>query len=160
MRLLLGFDAAVAEFVAQRIPQVGQGVLFGPCSAIGVVDARNVLVAGVVFHGYMPACRSIDASFAADTPRWLTRSLASGIMAYPFTQLGVGRVTTLTPKRNRRARDFVERFGFKREGLLRKGFGDDDAVVSGLMAHEWKASPFNLQGSRSLNPSRSAAILH
>ncbi len=145
MRLLLGYDAAVAAFVGERIKYVGSGEAFGKCTAIGVIDHTNEIVAGVVFHGYVPRVRSIDVSFAAETPRWLTRRLASGILAYPFTQLDCVRITTPTPRKNRRARKFVEQFGFKREGLIRKGFLDDDAVVSGLLASEWAQSRFNVQ---------------
>jgi RimJ/RimL family protein N-acetyltransferase len=134
VRLLIGYDSTVADWVAERIPQLERGTDFGPLVALGVVDARGELAAGVVFHGFVPKYRAIEASFAASSSRWLTRPLASAIMAYPFGQLGVQRVGTRTPRRNRRARDFVERFGFKREGLIRRGFGDDDMVLSGNLA--------------------------
>ncbi len=149
MKLLVGYDAAVAAFVAERIPQVNRGDDFGPSTAIGVVNRRGDLVAGVIFHGFIRPYRCIEASFAADCASWLTRPLATEIMAYPFGQLKVQRVGTRTPKRNRRARDFIERFGFKREGLIRKGFGDDDMVLSGMLASEWASNRFNLQGSLS-----------
>ena len=73
------------------------------------------------------------------------RSMADGrIYDYPFDQLGCGRLTAVTPRRARAARRFLDAFGFKREGLVRQGFGDDDAVISGLLKREWEASRWRL----------------
>ena len=140
MRIVLGRDPEVADWVARRIPHLGEGRAFGPCAAIGVESEDGRPLGGVVFSEWRPACRSIEASFASDTPRWLTRRIIGAILAYPFEQLGCQRITTLTPRRARAARRFLDAFGFKREGLVRKGFGDDDAMVSGLLKREWEAS--------------------
>jgi hypothetical protein len=32
--------------------------------------------------------------------------------------------------------------GFKREGSIRRGFGDDNAIIYGLLAEEWAAGRF------------------
>ncbi len=45
------------------------------------------------------------------------------------------------------ARRFLDAFGFRREGLVRKGFGDDDAMISGLLKREWEASRWRLPPS-------------
>lgn len=140
MRLVLGHDQAVGAWVAARIPMLGVAEAFGPFAAIGVASTAGELIGGVVFHGYRPSCRTIQLSFASASPRWLTKSLIVGIMAYPFDQLQCERVTAYTPKRARDARRFIENFGFKREGLMRKEFGDDDAVISGLLKREWQQS--------------------
>lgn len=140
MRLVIGRDAMVADWVGHQISHVGSGEAFGPCSAIGVEAEGGEPLGGVVFSNWQPACRSIEVSFASSSPRWLTRPIIRTIMAYPFGQLGCQRVTAVTPRRNKPARRFVEVFGFKREGLVRKGFGDDDAVISGLLKREWDAS--------------------
>jgi RimJ/RimL family protein N-acetyltransferase len=140
MRLVLGDDAAVAAWVAARIPQMSGSHDFGPCAAIGVVSDAGAPLGGVVFHNYQPRFRNIEVSFAADTPRWLSRRLIRGLLSYPFDQLKCQRITTLTPKRNKPAREFLNRFGFKREGVIRRGFGDDDMIISGLLAREWKGS--------------------
>ncbi len=134
MRLATGFDAVVAQWVADRIPGVDG---FGPCAALGVVDTQDNLVAGVVFHDYQPQYANIQVSFASERADWLTPRLLRSILSYPFQQLGVARITTLTPKRNRAARQFLRKFGFFHEGTIRKGFGDDDAIVSGLLKTEW-----------------------
>lgn len=139
MRLLVGYDADVAAYVASRIPGCDG---FGPMAAIGVVDKNNLLVAGVVFSDYQPQYGNIQVSFASDRADWLTPGLVRAIMHYPFYQLGCNRITTLTPKRNRRARQFLSKFGFRHEGTIRKGFGADDCIVSGLMRSEWEQHRF------------------
>jgi RimJ/RimL family protein N-acetyltransferase len=143
MHLVLGQDRDVAAWVAARIPHMGAGADFGPCAAIGVVDAAGRPLGGVVFSSFLPACRSIEVSIAADRARWLTAPLIRGIMSYPFVQLGCQRVTAITPRRAAPTRRFLDRFGFKREGVLRKGFGTDDAIIHGLLEREWRASRWN-----------------
>jgi len=147
MRLVLGRDAEVADWVGRRIPHVGSGEAFGPCAAIGVAAEDGQLQGGVVFSNWQPGCRSIEASFASETPRWLTRRIIGAILAYPFDQLDCQRITAVTPRRAKAARRFLDAFGFKREGLVRKGFGDDDAVVSGMLRREWEASRWRNRAS-------------
>jgi RimJ/RimL family protein N-acetyltransferase len=143
----------VADWVGRRIAHVGTGEAFGPCAAIGVEAEDGRPLGGVVFSNWQPACRSIEASFAADGPRWLTRRLIGQILSYPFGQLDCQRITALTPRRATAARRFLEAFGFRREGLVRKGFGDDDAVVSGLLRREWETSRWVRRGDQSRSPS-------
>lgn len=139
MRLLIGHDQTVAKFVLDQIPWAHD---FGPCVAIGVLDNKNALVGGVVFHNYMREYRSIELSAASLTPRWLTKPLIRGIMSYPFDQLKVQRVSALTPRKANSARWFLEYFGFKREGLARKGYGTDHALIYGLLDSDWRSSPW------------------
>jgi len=86
-------------------------------------DARadGTAAAGVVFFSYHPKFASIEIAAASETPRWLTRALVRQIMGYPFDQLGCLRVSAVTPRRAMPARRFLESFGFKREGLARRG---------------------------------------
>lgn len=147
MRVLTGHDAGVADWVARQIPIMAAkvarepfGKAFGPSTAIGVINEDGWLIGGVVYHGYDPDFRSIEMSFASASSRWLTRDIISVLLGYPFDQLGCIRVTGATPKRSAAARRFVDKFGFKREGVIRKGFGSDDAIISGLMKSEWEQS--------------------
>lgn len=144
MKLLYGHSTEVAAWVGWRIPYVAQRLArdpdkppFGAASAIGVLDERGKLVAGVVYHGYDPDCPSVEMSFAASTARWLTKALVCELLRYPFEQLGCIRITGVTPRRATSARRFLDKFGFKREGLVRSAFGADDAVISGLLRTEW-----------------------
>lgn len=144
MRLVWDEPAEVTQWVGERLPYRMGAADFGPCQAVGVLSTAGAPLGGVVFHNYRGRTRDIELTFASATPRWLTRRIITGIMAYPFHQLACQRVTSVTPKRNRPSRIFQEVFGFKREGLVRRGYLDDDAVIAGLLAEEWAASPFNL----------------
>ena len=62
------------------------------------------------------------------------------LRSYPFDQLACHRLTAITPKKARAARRFLDHFGFKREGVVRRAFGEDDAIVSGLLKAEWERS--------------------
>lgn len=141
MRLISGpFSPLVAQWVAD---QIGHGLDWGPCEAIGVVDKNDNLIGGVVFNQYQPQYRNIEVSFASIRSDWLTPSLVSGIVGYAFNQLGCARITSLTPKKLRRARQFLIKFGFKHEGTIRLGYGNDDCIISGLLASEWAVHRFN-----------------
>lgn len=158
MNLLFGQDAFVAAWVAQRIDHVSSGEDFGPCAAIGVMSSEGLMLGGVVFNNYRPRYRDIEVSFAAEATaeirdratrertrqvsaaRWLTRPIICGLLSYPFAQLNCQRITGVTPRKATSARRFLDHFGFKREGLVRRGFGDDDAVISGLLREEWLSS--------------------
>jgi len=152
MRLVLGQDAAVADWVGRRIAHVGSGEAFGPCAAIGVAGEGGGVLGGVVFSNWQPGCRSIEVSFAAETPRWLTRRIIAGILAYPFDQLGCQRITAVTARRARRVRRFLDLFGFKREGLVRQGLGDDDAMIYGMLKREWRTSRWTRRRLESETP--------
>lgn len=141
MRLVLGRDREVADWTKARIPHAHE---WGPFSAIGVADESENLIAGVVFNNYHPHYKSIEISTASSTRRWLTKSLITGISAYPFEQLGCQRVTAATPRNAHTARQFLETFGFQPEGIVRLGFGSQDAHIFGLLATEWAAHRYNL----------------
>jgi RimJ/RimL family protein N-acetyltransferase len=140
MRLVLDQPQAIACWVAERIPHMSGADDFAPCSAIGVVSEEGRALGGVVFSNWQSRFRNIEVSFASETPRWLTRNLIRQILAYPFDQLACQRLTAVTPKKARAARAFLDHFGFKREGVVRRGFGNDDAIISGLLRREWMRS--------------------
>lgn len=120
MELIFGYDAIVADWVAERIPHVGQDG-FGPCVAMGVMQG-NSLIAGAVFHNEIKAYGIGEMSFAATSPRWATRATIRGILAIPFVQYRWRRLTAITPHDNHRATKILEGLGFKREGVAREMF--------------------------------------
>jgi RimJ/RimL family protein N-acetyltransferase len=157
VRLRYGDDVLVAYWVAARIPHMESGADFGPCKAIGVENSRGELIGGVVYHNYMPVVGNIELSFAADTAKWLTRPIICGLLSYPFDQLQCQRVTGVTPRRATSARRFLDQFGFKREGCVRRGFGTDHAIISGLLREEWQASKWAKPRTRR---QESAGVVH
>jgi RimJ/RimL family protein N-acetyltransferase len=137
MKLVCGQDAAVAAWVRARIPHMAGGD-FGPCVAIGVEDEDGHLVAGAVYHGYneLPGGGDIQMSMAAESARWARRGVIRGLLDYPFNQAGCHRLTTLTPARNTRALRINAGLGFVREGCIRRGFGNDHAIIMGLLRED------------------------
>lgn len=152
MRLLFDHDRTVADFVARLIPHMavrvndfGFGEVFGVGAAIGVLNDRQNLVAGVVFHNYDPYVHSIEVSCAATSKVWAETDIVRAILRYPFVQLGCQRCTAVTPRKATSPRRFLESLGFKREGSVRRGFGDDNAIVYGLLREEWAQSRYGPQ---------------
>ena len=156
MRLVLDQGPGVAQWVEARIPHMN-GQPFGPSSAIGVVTGAGVPIAGVVFHDYQPQYGNAMISVAADTPRWLTKPLITGIMRVPFVQYGLNRLTAITPPGATSVSRFLTKFGFRREGVVRLGLGNQDAVIWGLLATDWKWSKFNLDRAVSRGEVNSSA---
>lgn len=149
MNLLLGHDADVAHWVTERIPYAAvripyfdRGQVLGPNVAIGVVSEDGRLLAGVVYHNHDPFVRSIEVSCASDGARWGNREVFRALLRYPFDQLQCQRVTATTPRKATSTRRFLEGLGFQREGSLRRAFGDDNAIIHGLLAEDWANGRF------------------
>lgn len=134
MRIIVS-DKRLAQWAADRMPHVGDDGFSGHFEALGVFDGASIL-AVMVLHDYIPAYSNAQISMAADTAGWATKDMIRQLMAYPFHQLGLNRVTTMTPARNERALRFNRGIGFKQEGVIRSGFGNDDCVIMGLLKSE------------------------
>jgi RimJ/RimL family protein N-acetyltransferase len=130
--IVLGQDAAVAGWVAARIPHVTG---FKDMAAIGIERAGE-LVGGVVYHEYRG--NDIQMSTAADSRRWLTEGVLRALFVYPFVTLGCERVSAFTPKGSTSTRRFLERLGFVEEGNMRRGFVGDDCILYGMLKEECK----------------------
>ena len=129
LNLTFGRDAEVARWVGERI-----GIDdFGPCAAIGVVD-DGAPVAGIVYSGWRDRPGALEMSIAASSPRWCRRWVLEAAFRYPFEQLGARRVQATIRRGNRTARRFVERLGFRYEGMAREAWptGEDAALYSML----------------------------
>lgn len=133
-----GADQAVAAWVASRLGLGAEG--FGHCRATGVLYGES-LIAGVVYHRAHHHAETglwtLEASIAADSPRFATRKVLRDLFAYPFETLQAARLAVQLAKDNRRGRDFVVRLGFVYEGKGRKAWdGVRDAVVYSMLPNE------------------------
>jgi RimJ/RimL family protein N-acetyltransferase len=133
MRFHFGDSQVISEWVAAHIPHVDG---FEGAATIGILDDDGVPLGAVVYHEYRG--NDIQLSCAADSPRWLNRKALATIFRYPFVQLKCSRVTAMTPSKNTNTRQFLERVGFKQEGIMRQGFVSDDCVVYGMLRSECK----------------------
>lgn len=112
--LIYGHDAAVAAWVVDQIPHMDMPREY---AAIGV--ARDgALVAGVIYHNFLPDYRGIEISMAATSARWATRGVIRALLAYPFEQLGCRWVLTCIPHKNEPALKLNKGLGFVQRGVL------------------------------------------
>jgi RimJ/RimL family protein N-acetyltransferase len=100
---------------------------FSDAKAIGV-EKDGVLVSVLAYHdfkndinGNMYQCEI--SGFSVDK-RWLNRHNLIEFFAYPFIQLSLKRVQMLVSVHNEGVNCMLPKMGFKKEGLLRKGYFD------------------------------------
>ena len=134
IEIIYGQDDKIIKWVQERIPHVSSDG-FGPATAIGIMK-EGYLIAGIVYHRYQKF--DIEMSMASIDPSWATRKILRTMFQYPFQQLGCSRVTATTPKNYKHVRTFLERLNFKLEGVIRKGYGSEDACIYGLLREELK----------------------
>lgn len=75
---------------------------------------------------------------AAGEPGFMTPGLLKQAGSTIFDVLQCARVTIRFRASNIRLQRAVERAGFVKEGVLRRFFGDEDAVLMGLLATEYR----------------------
>jgi hypothetical protein len=131
--LLYGHDRELALWAGQHLGYDGPIGLPQNPVAIGV--ARNgSIIAAAIFYDYR--LTSIEVTFVTTTPRWASRENIRAILAYPFTQLGCKRLTAITEEMNREAREFLERLGFRQEGIHPDGFVSGSGISYGLLRRD------------------------
>lgn len=152
-RAVFGRDAELIAWAAGKIGYIS-AERFKDCHAIGVVDDQGSLGAVAIYSGYDGDFHDIEISFAMRPGFYLSRSAISMFLRYPFGQLKCQRVTAATPLKATGTRQFLEKLGFKREGVLRRRFGTDHAAVYGILANEWARSVFNVERRTDAPPLR------
>jgi len=132
--LLYGADKDVREWVSMQ--------LFGEIDAFSDIDMAigivkdNKLIAGVVYNNYVPNI-SIEMSISSIDKCWATRYNLRALFKYPFTQLGLRRVTALSSANKGDIMNFLERLGFKQEGIHREAHYDgSDTVSFGMLRND------------------------
>lgn len=69
--------------------------------------------------------------------QWMSREFLLAAFAYPFSQLGMRRISTMVPARNTRAIAFDQHVGWVQEGICRKCMaGDEDMIILGMLREE------------------------
>ena len=131
VELIYGMDAAVAEFVRQRL-NCGS---FGSCDAIGI-SYKDKLIGGVVFYVYRG--HSVEMAIATDSPVWCKKRILKAIFSYAFNVLGCERITVTVDAGNDEVRRFDERLGFIYEGTLKQGHPSGDCAIYRMLRDECK----------------------
>lgn len=86
----------------------------------------------------------IELSVAGDRA---TRGFLAIVFDYVFKQSGCLRCTIRTRASNAKAIKLAKRLGFQLEGTLRRGFGDEDALIFGLTRDDYHVQRWR-KGSR------------
>jgi RimJ/RimL family protein N-acetyltransferase len=146
--LLFGIDSALGQWASERL----DGRQFSPpFVAIGVAH-RGRIVAAAVYNNFCHP--DIHVTFVTSSPRWASPGAVAAIFRYPFRQLGCRRITAVTAESNDRARLFLERLGFRREGYHPDARIDGASISYGLLlrdAERWMRH--HEQASDSASPS-------
>lgn len=130
----------VMDFVARRMPAMfGDSIKYaGEYAATAVVDEAGHIVAGIIFNDYMPQFGTIMVHLAADTPRWATHNVVRAVLHYPFMQLRVNKVWGATPANLTRVLRFNRGIGFTQEAVLGQHYGQLNAVITRMLAKDYK----------------------
>ena len=135
-------NEALAQWCGRRISHVGDAG-FGPCQTAAVLRDGHV-AAVVVFHDWQDQARTLQASIAADTPRWAGREVLEGIFSYTFKVAGANKLWAASPHNEARTLRFNKGIGLKPEATLRHHFGPKiHAVICAMLRSEWQHSRWN-----------------
>lgn len=136
MQFLVGQNEKVARWVAKRMPMAVNGQ-FKNCSAIGVLDSKGNALCGVVYHNWDPEHKTIALSFAASSPRWAHPRIVQKLLAYPFEELKVEKIWTLSLSTNERVLKLAKGLGFIQEARLYRHFGKNDAIICRMLKKDY-----------------------
>ena len=128
MRPVFEPQEAIAAWAGREL-----GVNFHPpYYAIGVVNSHGEPVGAAVFNGMSD--KNIEISMVG--PGAFSRPIARVMAEFAFNANNVARVTVKTRSKNKRLVRLIQKAGWRREGCLRRWYGDDDAIVFGMLRKE------------------------
>jgi RimJ/RimL family protein N-acetyltransferase len=140
---IFGQDEAVAQFVAQMIPECRERG-FGKCKAIGIANEQGQLLGGLVFRNWHPEFGTIEISGAAvPGTNWFSRRTIQVLHDYPFHQCGCQMVIMTTLADNYIVQRILAAIGYNFHYMARLGGRDCDGVVCTLTDDQWAASSYN-----------------
>ena len=129
-------NAILAQWLEQRVPDCSP---IGPCQTLAAVTRDGRVMAVIAFNNAREGA-SVEATIAADTPRWATQENIEMMLAFPFGQLRVRRLMALTKVSNKRTQKFLEGVGFLREGKLIDAFPNENGLLYAMTRRYWLAS--------------------
>lgn len=124
------WEKALAHWVMKRIGM--RRVLHdGEFHVIGVMNSKNKLVAGVMYHDY-DGKGKISLSMAADDPSWCKKGIIAGLLHYPFVQLNCHVIVVTVGRKNKRVRKLAEGLKFRLVGIVPNWPNCEDQVIYAL----------------------------
>lgn len=139
-RFCKGAEAeAVARWVSKRIPGCERG--FGPCIALLVHDTAPR--GAVLFHNYSPEAGVMEMSAAAESSRWLSRSVLRAIHGYIFDDAGCQMAVMRVSENNSRMRRIGRAYGYTETRIPRLRGRDEAEIIMTLTDDAWRVSRFH-----------------
>lgn len=81
----------------------------------------------------------IRVIIAADDPKWCLPGVLRELFTYPFIHLGCTRITAVIKDGNARSLKLCRGLGFRKEGVLRRGYnGKSNAIILSMLREECK----------------------
>ena len=140
LRYIYGQDETVARFVAQMIPHVDRG--FPKCETIGVVDANNRLIAGVVYYYENKRNGTIEVATAAlPNTVWFTRETLKRMAEFAFVRCRCQMAILRVRAEDERLLRQLARFGCMFVKVPRLYGRDSDGVMCLLTAEAYAEHP-------------------
>jgi RimJ/RimL family protein N-acetyltransferase len=143
VQFLFGQDEFVSAWVRERVADAGE---FKDFSTIGLVLGDR-LIAGFVYHDYIPRFETIVMTMAADSPVWARPETIRALLSYPFEQLGCFKIRVVIALDNERSLKNNRHIGFKQEGVLVHEFGKGRHAVVMRMLKPTFENLYYRQGS-------------
>ena len=103
--------------------------------AYGFVEDQQI-IGSFVFSEYTG--NDVHMYCVSDNPKIFQRRYIKAMFDYCFDDLKVCRVSAMCNESNLRSRKLISGVGFKQEGRLRKYFGNEDALVYGLLKEDMR----------------------
>lgn len=118
----------IAKYVAEATGEEG----FGDCYTFGIVK-KDLLVGGCVINNYTGL--SVQMTFAG-IGLWCTHEFLTNCFSFAFNGLKCRRVTVLIAVSNVKSLKLAKHVGFKEEGIVRMGEGEDNLILLGMLPNE------------------------
>lgn len=140
-------STTLAQWVVDRFDdedEIADVAEFGPFRAFGVMkvtETEQKPLAVVIWSWYRKLRHGGDirVTIYADSPEWCRKEIIRALFIYPFDFLGCSRITAVIKDGNERSMKLCKGLGFKKEGVLRRGYnGKSNCTVLGMLREECK----------------------
>jgi hypothetical protein len=153
-KYIFGYDDVIARFVAQLIPHVRSRGFASDARAIGLLNDKDQLVAGLVYNNFDEEAGLIELHGASIDPHWLTRETIMHMYRYPFVQCGCQMLVQRTPIENKRLLRQLAAYDYTFIKVPRMFGRDKDGVLCLLTYEAWAANRFNKRFKHHLDDAR------